>query len=152
MRVLLLFICLLAAGTLAGCANATPAPRDQPRPGSAIAQREIEDFIGGALPAGAEQIQAQTQDGMDRLMAISFVAPPAQVDSFIGVLAPGTPLKSGRNPFPSAVAEDVSWWAADSAVEYAGVSFIAANGKSYEVMVDTSAPERWRVYLRVFTL
>ncbi|HEY1012964.1 MAG TPA: hypothetical protein VGE07_09705 [Herpetosiphonaceae bacterium] len=142
-----LLLAALGCAPGAGGGERPGAPSQAPAAGRAEAER----FIGAPLPADAEELRIANESGIDDAYYIGFAAPPDSVTAFVRDLGLPAP-KPGVNPFPAALDPGLDWWAPADAGQFQGGSHLAGNGKSYEILVDTGAAERWQVFLRVFSL
>ncbi len=141
------FIALLVLVFLLSCSQAT-RDRSEAEPG----QKEVEQFIGGALPGDATNVLVSRETGIDTIYYIRFDASPTSVSNFTSSLGFTNDLREGYNPFPSELNPNISWWSVDSSQSYIGGSKMSGSGKVYEIMVDRSDMNAFRVYLRVYSV
>lgn len=120
-------------------------------PNAPPSQAEVEAFIGSPLPAEATNLQLSREAGIDTAVYVRFDAPPAVVEAFVAALGVNT-LTPNANPFPNNLDSAISGWDTTSAQTFAGSSFTASSGKVYEILVEQTVSDVWRVYLRVHTL
>lgn len=116
---------------------------------------QVEAFIGAQLPADASDVYHETGGFQDTIIWLRFDAAPDAVEGYLTELGFEEALTSGgAGLFSPSAPKTVNWWVAEDAAdqpEFIGAAY--ANypvNRHYQVLVDRSDAERWRVYLIVF--
>lgn len=75
----------------------------------AVEQADIEDFIGVALPEGAENLRMAEEAGIDRMVRLRFDAPTAAAEQFAAAVVPAALIPNGA-PLLAGYGGDLDWW------------------------------------------
>lgn len=136
-------VLLAASGSILAACSTDPEPMDR---------AWLERFIERSLPAGAVDLQAVTDAGIDRMVQARFEAPEAEARAFAAALAGPEPDPDAASYF-DAEAHGPPWWPREvppGATAFAGRN--AAWSRAYKVMTVPAGPGRSVVYLFAFSL
>lgn len=127
--------------------NSDPVFLENPQPSTTA---EIESLARIDIPASASNIHAQAGGFQDRYIHVRFDLPPADLNSFLGATR-YTPAVSQSTdiPFQQSLEPNQNWWQPAMAKSFlAGAGFV--DGISQSVLIDTTNPELYIVYVQTF--
>jgi hypothetical protein len=152
------WVLALAVLCVAGCAGLVcggyvllrllgeAAPLEGPQPAT---NAEIEALARITLPPGATNIHAQAGGFQDRYIHVRFDIPAAELDAFLAASRYTPALDMAVVPFQQHLEPKAVWWQPRNAARFrAGSAF--SGGISQSLLVDTSDPERYVVYVQTF--
>ncbi len=116
--------------------------------------QEAQGFIGGALPAGAAEVQFTTRNQYTRIVWLRFSLPAnADLTPFLTQMGITDALKAGFTPFPAANPQEaaITWWQPSASTAYSGV-YWNTGSKIIEVLVDKTDSNKSVIYLRAYAL
>ena len=145
------------AGLLAGCAliggaalwlTTRDSPfgvRAQPTPTTA----QIESVARITLPPSARGVRAHQEGFMDRIIWVRFEMDPADLGPFVAGTRISPPLSSADNPFAGEIGSKLAWWTPEGAQRFEA-SEAFSGGVGQAILIDTTDPQRYVVYVRTF--
>ena len=113
-----------------------------------VDRAEVEAFIGAPLPSSATNVQGEWQLGIDDLLMLKFTMPETDIEPFLRELGFDLPLRNLYRPFFDS-GEYGDWWRTDQLTKFQGGA-INLPDKTYELIVDTSSPDKVTLYLMVY--
>ncbi len=118
---------------------------------------QVESFTGAELPTEATGIYHEVGGFQDTIIWLRFDAAPDAVEAYLTALGFEEPLTDGgAGSFLPNAPKTVRWWVDLDAVEAGTGDFIGAAysnleaNRFFQVLVDASDAELWRVYLIAF--
>ncbi len=148
----LLTVCLLAGcfgvAGWAALAALSSEPPFAPAP-AAPTFAEIESVARITLPPSARNVQAHQEGFQDRIIWVRFEMAPADLPGFVAGTRVAPPLSSTVNPLGQDTVTGLPWWTPGQAQRFeAGEGAFA--GASQAIVIDTTDPQTYVVYVRAF--
>ncbi len=147
-----LTVCLLAGcfgvAGWAALAALTREPLFAPAPATPTLAG-IERVARITLLPSARNLQAHQEGFQDRIIWVRFEMAPADLPEFVAGTRVAPPLSSTVNPLGQDTVKGLPWWTPGQAQRIAAGTGLIAGG-SQAILIDTTDPQTYVVYVRTF--